>query len=85
VGADDVSGEWIGLLLVRASKTELLVEQLDKLARDEPQVLRSADLPALLNRLVAAGEAITVVHSYGHWYDLDEQKDLLRASEQVSS
>jgi phosphoenolpyruvate phosphomutase len=83
--AEDVSGEWIGLLLVRAPKTEQLVQLLDKLAKEEPNTLRSDDLPALLNRLVAAGETVTVVHSYGHWYDLDEQKDLLRASEQVQS
>jgi NDP-sugar pyrophosphorylase family protein len=70
---------------VRAHKTERLVKMLDKMAKEEPHALRSDDLPALLNRLVAAGEPVTVVHSYGHWYDLDEQKDLLRASEQVSS
>jgi phosphoenolpyruvate phosphomutase len=85
VKGNDVSGEWIGLLFLRADKTELLAQLLDKLAKEEPEVLRTSDLPTLLNRLVAAGEEITVVHSYGHWYDLDEQKDLLRASEQVSS
>jgi NDP-sugar pyrophosphorylase family protein len=39
----------------------------------------------LLNRLVAAGEPVSVVHTFGHWYDLDEQKDLLLASAQVKS
>ncbi|MET0388186.1 MAG: phosphoenolpyruvate mutase [Polyangiales bacterium] len=82
---DDVSGEWIGLLALEASKTEALVTLLDSWAKREPELLRTADLPALLNRLVAAGEKVTVVHSYGHWYDLDEQKDLLLASEQMSS
>jgi phosphoenolpyruvate phosphomutase len=81
----EVSGEWIGLLLLRAAKTELLVSMLDRLAKHEPDFLRTADLPALLNRMVAAGETVSVVHSYGHWYDLDDQKDLLLASEQVSS
>ena len=85
VDRDEISGEWIGLLHLRAAKTELVVKLLDKLAETEPKVLRTGDLPDLLNRLVAAGEEVTVVHSYGHWYDLDEQKDLVRASEQVSS
>jgi phosphoenolpyruvate phosphomutase len=85
VGSEDVSGEWIGLLSIKASQTAMVVRILDQLAKDEPTVLRTADLPTLLNRLVAAGQIVTVVHSYGHWYDLDEQKDLLKASEQVSS
>jgi phosphoenolpyruvate phosphomutase len=85
VGSEDVSGEWIGLLSLKATQTALVVQMLDQLAKDEPKVLHTADLPTLLNRLVAAGQVVTVVHSYGHWYDLDEQKDLLKASEQVSS
>jgi phosphoenolpyruvate phosphomutase len=85
VKRDDVSGEWIGLLHFKAKKTELLVSTLDNLAKTDPNLLRTGDLPDLLNRLVAAGEEVTVVHSYGHWYDLDEQKDLVLASEQVSS
>jgi phosphoenolpyruvate phosphomutase len=85
VKRDDVSGEWIGLLHLKAKKTELLVSMLDNLAKTEPNLLRTGDIPDLLNRMVAAGEEVTVVHSYGHWYDLDEQKDLVLASEQVSS
>jgi len=85
VKPDEVSGEWIGLLALRADKTEQVVALLDKLAKEEPNVLHSADLPTLLNRLVASGETVTVVHSYGHWHDLDAEKDLLSASEQVSS
>lgn len=82
---DEVSGEWIGLLALQPEATKRVVALLDKLAKDEPQLLRTADLPTLLNRLVQSGETVTVVHSYGHWHDLDEQKDLVLASEQVSS
>jgi phosphoenolpyruvate phosphomutase len=82
---EEVSGEWIGLIALRASKTQEVLALLDKLAKEEPNVLRTADLPTLLNRLVANGETVTVVHSYGHWHDLDVEKDLLLASEQVSS
>ena len=85
VSPDEVSGEWIGLVALRADKTAQVVALLDKLAKEEPSVLRTADLPTLLNRLVASGESVTVVHSYGHWHDLDVEKDLLFADEQVSS
>jgi len=81
----EASGEWIGLLFLKAEKTALVAALLDKIAKEEPEVLRTGDMPALLNRLVKSGEDVSVVHSYGHWYDLDEQKDLLLASEQVSS
>lgn len=85
VGADEAQGEWIGLLHLRAEKTERLARLLDHLAVEEPEVLRTGDIPSLLNRLIAAGETVNVVHTYGHWYDLDEQKDLLLASAQVKS
>ena len=41
--------------------------------------------PRRVQRSVAAGETVSVVHTFGHWYDLDEQKDLLLASAQVMS
>jgi phosphoenolpyruvate phosphomutase len=85
VEAAEAMGEWIGLLFLRADKTEKVVKLLDHLAAEEPEILRTGDLPALLERLVSAGETVSVVHTFGHWYDLDEQKDLLRASAQVKS
>ena len=85
VKANEATGEWIGLLQLRAEKTEKLVKLLDHLAKEEPETLRKGDIPGLLNRLIGAGEAISVVHTFGHWYDLDEQKDLISASERVKS
>lgn len=85
VGPQEALGEWIGLVYLRADKTERLAKLLDHLSREQPDFLRSGDLPGLLNRLIAAGETVNVVHTYGHWYDLDEQKDLLLASAQVKS
>ena len=76
---EEVSGEWIGLLHISAAKTQVLAELLDRLADEEPELLRKGDLPDLLNRLVQQGESVTVVHSYGHWRDLDEEMDLMGA------
>jgi phosphoenolpyruvate phosphomutase len=80
---DDASGEWTGLVYLRAPQTSVVVDMLNTLAENEPDVLRTGDVPELLNRLVAKGEVVRVVHSYGHWYDLDHHRDLLLASEEV--
>jgi phosphoenolpyruvate phosphomutase len=80
---DEASGEWTGLLCLKATHTPLVLNMLDKLAAEEPDVLLRENLPALLNRLVEQGEVVHVVHSYGHWYDLDQHKDLRLASEEL--
>ncbi|MBW2733920.1 MAG: phosphoenolpyruvate mutase [Deltaproteobacteria bacterium] len=79
VSAEEASGEWIGLLRLGADKIEMVRGLLEKLAQEEPEVLRKGDLPQLLNRLVDAGEEVGALHIYGHWRDLDDQKDLLAA------
>jgi hypothetical protein len=85
--ADDATGEWIGLLYLRSAGTDRLVKLLDGLATEGgAKFLRSA-LPVLFNALVDAGEIVNVVHTFGHWWDLDDRKDLVkdlvRASELV--
>ena len=85
VTPDKAMGEWIGMLYLQAAKTATLVELLDHLDAEEPEVLRTGDLPMLLGRLIAAGETVSAVHTFGHWYDLDDQQDLLLASAQVKS
>jgi phosphoenolpyruvate phosphomutase len=83
VSPAQATGEWIGLVYLSADKTELLAAMLDELQREDPNALAQGDLPLLLERLRAAGETISVVHSYGHWYDLDEARDLVAASSEV--
>lgn len=85
VAPEQAAGEWIGLAHFRADKTAVLVKLLDQLGKEDPEAWRTGDLPMLLGRLVAAGETVSVAHTFGHWYDLDEQKDLLLASAQVKS
>ena len=85
VAPDKAMGEWIGMLYLQAAKTATLVELLDHLDAEEPELLRTGDLPMLLGRLIAAGETVSAVHTFGHWYDLDDQQDLLLASAQVKS
>ena len=85
VAPEQAAGEWIGLAHFRADKTAVLVKLLAQLGKEAPEALRTGALPMLLGRLVAAGETVSVAHTFGHWYDLDEQKDLLLASAQVKS
>ena len=85
VAPDKAMGEWIGMLYLQAAKTATLVELLDHLDAEEPELLRTGDLPMLLGLLIAAGETVSAVHTFGHWYDLDDQQDLLLASAQVKS
>ena len=76
---DDATGEWIGLLYLRAAGTDRLLKHLDELAAEGGAEFLTGDLPYLFNRLVDGGEAVNVVHTFGHWYDLDERKDLVRS------
>lgn len=84
--AEEASGEWIGLLYLRAAGTDRLVKVLDSLSSESTK-FETSELPDLFNSLVDAGETVNVVHTFGHWYDLDDQKDLVkdlvRASELV--
>jgi phosphoenolpyruvate phosphomutase len=76
---DDASGEWIGLLYLRAAGTDRLVKLLDELATEGGTEFLTGDLPYLFHNLVDAGEVVNVVHTFGHWFDLDDRKDLVRA------
>jgi phosphoenolpyruvate phosphomutase len=73
VSRAEASGEWVGLLLLRGGGTVRVAALLDRLAAAEPEVLRRGNLDALLAQLVAAGERIEVVHTYGHWHDVDDE------------
>lgn len=77
VTKQDASGEWVGLLSLRGEGTTVFVKALEQLAAEEPEALRSMSMGALLNRLVKLGTPVHVVHTFGHWRDLDEQADLL--------
>jgi phosphoenolpyruvate phosphomutase len=79
ISLDEASGEWIGILHVRKDKSAALLATLDELANEQPELLRKGDLTDLLNCLVAAGETVRVLHTYGHWRDLDDEKALLEA------
>ena len=71
------SGEFIGLIKLSAAGAETVRQELAVMKREE--VLDEADLPALMNRLIARGERIETLYVTGHWLDVDDAFDLAKA------
>ncbi len=77
--ADEVSGEWMGLLKLSARGAALVRAELDALeARGE---LRQASMLDLLNGLLESGAGVSALYQAGHWLDVDDATDLARARE----
>lgn len=84
IGADvdreRASGEWVGLLSLRGDGTTRVVRLLDRLAQENPATFRKANVDMLLNLLAEGGEPVNVVHTFGHWHDLDTEAALDNAA-----
>lgn len=85
VDVGQATGEWIGLLSLKGQATAILRETLQQLEHEQPSLLAHGDIPDLLQHLVERGLTVHVEHSYGHWHDLDDHKDLLAATAEVSA
>ncbi|HUL66121.1 MAG TPA: phosphoenolpyruvate mutase [Burkholderiaceae bacterium] len=72
-------GRWIGLLNVRGAGRERLRKALAEL-RTRPD-FDALDMPALLNALIDAGEAIDVQYVHGHWRGVNDLEDFRRAAD----
>jgi phosphoenolpyruvate phosphomutase len=75
----EVTGEFIGLMYLNAEGARTVATALDHLAKNEPETLAKGNLDTLFRRLAAQGQKVSVVHTYGHWRDLDTQADLVEA------
>ena len=71
------SGEFIGLIKLSAAGAKTVRQELATMKREG--VLDEADLPALLNRLIARGKQIKTLYVTGHWLDVDDAFDLAKA------
>ena len=83
VTPDTATGDWVGLIALREEGTATVARRLDALAKDDAPLLRQGSLVDLLNLLVDEGTEVGVVHTFGHWRDLDTQANLL-ASDAVT-
>ena len=70
-------GRWIGMLNVSHAGLAKLKTVLAGLRTEAG--FDSLDMPALLNALIAAGEAIEVLYVHGHWQGVNDFDDLRRA------
>lgn len=77
VTVDTATGDWVGLLALSAEGTALVSQRLDELAQRDDSLLTRGSLVELLNLLVEEGREVGVVHTFGHWRDLDTQANLL--------
>ena len=72
-------GRWIGLLSVRGKGMERLHAVLAEL-RLRPDFV-ALDMPALINALIDAGQAIEVQYVHGHWCGVNDLEDFRRAGD----
>ncbi|MDB6098686.1 MAG: phosphoenolpyruvate phosphomutase [Gammaproteobacteria bacterium] len=70
-------GRWIGMLNVSHGGLTKLKAALQTLRAQEN--FDALDMPALLNALVRAGEAIEVLYVHGHWRGVNDLDDLRQA------
>jgi len=73
----ETHGEFIGLVKLSAAGTRLVRDEIAAMRADGSA--QSADLPALLSRLMAKGAPVSVVYTTGHWLDVDDAFDLAKA------
>ena len=78
-GAAPPDGRWIGLLSVRGHGIERMRTMLAEL-RLKPD-FDALDVPALLNALIDAGEAVEVQYVHGHWCGVNDLEDFRRAGD----
>ena len=71
------SGEFIGLIKLSADGALTVRQELAEMKSEG--VLDSADLPALLNRLIGRGKQVEALYVTGHWLDVDDAFDLAKA------
>ena len=73
----EFSGEFIGLIKLSTKGAAAVKRELA--AMKSEGVLDMADLPNLLNRLIATGVSVEVLYVTGHWLDVDDAFDLAKA------
>jgi phosphoenolpyruvate phosphomutase len=77
LAAEQVNGEWMGIMRIAAEALPAFREQVSVLAAD-PQN-RKAKLHNLLNTLAERGGDVRVVYTTGHWLDVDSVEDVIAA------
>ena len=72
----DVHGEWMGVVKFSQRGAKVVADKLRGL-KTEPERLRTMKLPDLIQMIVAAGHAVRVIYTSGHWLDVDSVDDVV--------
>jgi phosphoenolpyruvate phosphomutase len=73
----EVDGEWIGLARLSPRGSELVRGEIEAMRAEG--VLGTSSLPDLFARLLAKGQAVSVIYIAGNWLDVDDIFDLAEA------
>lgn len=74
LAADDIDGEWIGLVKLSEAGADAMRNEVDNLGKSGG--LSTAGMCDLFNNLIASGQDVQVLYVTGHWLDVDNQSDL---------
>jgi phosphoenolpyruvate phosphomutase len=77
ISQENATGEWVGMLKLSEVGAAAVRAELDAMEADG--TLRNAEIPDLLNRMMAAGQKVQVQYITGQWLDIDDAHDLARA------
>jgi len=77
LAADDIHGEWMGVVRFGNSVLPSVRDVVAELAADPAN--RQAKLHHLFDELVRRGQRIRVIYTTGHWLDVDSLDDVLAA------
>lgn len=76
--SDQICGLWTGLLKVSYRVQRQFKAQLTHLLASET-IQQQGRMPLLINELVKQGYSVQVIYITGHWLDVDEIEDMLKA------
>jgi phosphoenolpyruvate phosphomutase len=77
---DEICGIWTGIFKVSGEYRNVVLETLKNLLLNE-EVQKQGRMPTLINELINLGYKISVVYITGHWLDVDEIEDIIKAGD----
>jgi phosphoenolpyruvate phosphomutase len=77
---EDACGIWTGILKVSSKYQGIIRSTLQNLL-EQPEISQKGRIPTLINELTNLGHKIHVIYITGHWLDVDEVEDMIKAGD----
>jgi len=77
---ENIHGEWMGILKIRAAGRPALRQLVAELINAPDGSGRKLKMPKLLNALIEQGSTIRTIYTAGHWLDVDSVEDVVASS-----